>query len=198
MTVLFEENAKLTALLDHEKELTAWTPRLESFALASSGERTRGVMIIGIDTERENHISHLSQKLIAGTYLCDTDNAIMITEGLASYLKLHCNDTLILLGQGYESNMAAGKYRIKGIVKLAVPEMNKSMAWLPMAKSRDFLSTGSRYTSLSLMLDNRDKLLEVKHHIEQQTKGCGYEIMTWQEMIPELTSFSAQKWFKLR
>jgi ABC-type lipoprotein release transport system permease subunit len=82
--------------------------------------------------------------------------------------------------------MAAGKYAIKGIVRLAVPEMNKSMAWLPMSKCRDFLSTGARYTSISIMVDDRNKTAELRQRIIKQTAGNNYEIMTWQEMIPEL------------
>ena len=182
----FEENPKLTSILNNEKDITAWTPRLESFALASSGERTKGMMVIGIDPAKENMVSNLSHKLIAGNYLTDSDKSIMLAEGLAEYLKLKVNDTVVLLGQGYEGNMAAGKYAIKGIVKLGIPEMNKAMAWLPMARSRDFLSTGARYTSISLMLDDRNNLDVVKQNIIKQTTGAGYEIMTWQEMIPEL------------
>jgi ABC-type lipoprotein release transport system permease subunit len=189
----FEENHKLDTILNNEKEVTAWTPRLESFALASSGERTKGMMVIGIDPNKENKLSNLSQKLIAGKYIKDNDSSIMLAEGLAEYLKLKVNDTVILLGQGYEGNMAAGKYPVKGIVRLGIPEMNKGMAWLPMARSRDFLSTGARYTSISLMLDDRYKLEKIRQSIITQTKGSGYEVMTWQEMIPELDQFFKSK-----
>jgi ABC-type lipoprotein release transport system permease subunit len=189
----FEENPKLAAILNNEKKVTAWTPRLESFALASSGERTKGMMVIGIDPARENIVSNLSKKIIEGKYITENDNSIMLAEGLAEYLKLKINDTVVLLGQGYEGNMAAGKYCIKGIVRLGVPEMNKSMAWLPMARSRDFLSTGARYTSISLMLNDRNDLDIVKRSILKQTSGSGYEVMTWQEMIPELDQFFKAK-----
>ena len=182
----FEENKKLTSILNNEKEITLWTPRVETFALASSGEHTRGMMVMGIEPGKEDAISKLSQKVITGTYLADSDKSIMLAEGLAEYLKLKVNDTVILLGQGYEGNMAAGKYPIKGIVKLGVPEMNKGMAWLPISRSQDFLSTGPRYTSISLMLRDAKKVDAVKQRLIQQTKGLGYEIMTWQEMIPEL------------
>ena len=113
----------------------------------------------------------------------------MLAEGLAEYLKLQLNDTVILLGQGYEGNMAAGKYTIKGIVRLAVPEMNKSMAWLPMARTQDFLSTGARYTSISMMVNDRNKVDNLKQDIVKQTSGFGYEVMTWQQMIPEIEQF---------
>jgi len=182
----FEENPRLPAILNNEKEITAWAPRLESFALASSGERTKGIMVIGIDPQKENAVSNLSGKLMEGKYIADGDKSILLAEGLAGYLKLKVNDTVVLLGQGYHGNMAAGKYAIKGIIKLAVPEMNKTMAWLPMARCSIFLNTGARYTSVSLMVDDRNKLDKLKRRLIKQTNGSDYEVMTWQEMIPEL------------
>src|SRR5580658_5014903 len=62
----FEESPELTAILNHEKEITAWTPRLESFGLASSGDRTKGIMVVGIDPQKENSVSNLSKKIISG------------------------------------------------------------------------------------------------------------------------------------
>lgn len=182
----FEESPKLVAILNHEKEITAWTPRLESFALASSGNRTKGIIVAGIDPKKENSLSNLSKKIISGRYLADNDKGIMLAEGLAAYLKLQVNDTVVLIGQGYQGNMASGKYAIRGIAKLGIPEMNKAMAWLPMAPAQDFLSTGARYTSISLMINDRNKLDDLKQSIIKQTKGAGYEVMTWKEMIPEL------------
>jgi putative ABC transport system permease protein len=182
----FEDNPKLTALLNHEREITAWTPRLESFALASSGNRTKGIMVTGIDPEKENSVSHLSKKIISGRYLAARDKGIILAEGLAAYLKLKVNDTVVLIGQGYEGNMASGKYAIRGIAKIGIPEMNKGMAWLPMAAAGDFLSTGARYSSIAILINNQNNLDDLKQTLVGQTKGDGYEIMTWKQMIPEL------------
>jgi len=189
----FEQTPKLVTILNNQKEVTAWVPHLESFVLASSGERTKGIMVTGLDPEKENSVSKLSQKLIVGKYLSDSDKSIMLAEGLAGYLKLKVNDTVVLLGQGYHGNMAAGKYMIKGIVRLPIPEMNKGMAWLPMASCRELLSTGEKYTSISVMVDNRDKLEALRERIIEQTKGESVEVMTWQEMIPELDQFFQAK-----
>ncbi len=182
----FEESPKLAAILNHEKEVTAWTSRLESFALASSGDRTKGIMITGIDPGKENSISHLSSKIISGKYLTHNDKGIILGEGLAAYLKLKVNDTVVLIGQGYQGNMASGKYAIRGIAKLGIPEMNKGMAWLSMPPAQDFLGTGARFTSISLLINDQDKLDGIKQSIINQTKGAGYEVMTWKEMLPEL------------
>ena len=182
----FEENPRLTSLLDHEKAITAWTPRLESFGLASSGDRTKGIMVVGIDPKKESHVSNLSQKILSGEYLDENDKGILLAEGLAAYLKLKVNDTVVLIGQGYEGNMASGKYAVKGIAKIGIPEMNKGMAWLSMPEAQVFLSTGARYTSISILINNQGDLDGLKQSIIRQTKGDGYEVMTWKEMIPEL------------
>lgn len=182
----FEQSPKLTALLDHEPAITAWTPRLESFGLASSGERTKGIMVVGIDPVKENKVSNLAQKIVAGKYLVANDKGIILAAGLAIYLKLKVNDTVVLIGQGYQGTMASGKYAVKGIAKIGIPEMNRGMAWLSIAAARDFLSTGARYTSISILINNPNKLDDLKQSIIHKTKGEGYEVMTWKEMIPEL------------
>jgi putative ABC transport system permease protein len=182
----FEANPKLTPLLNHETEITAWTPRLESFGLASSGDRTKGILVMGIDPKKENRVSAISKKIIAGKYLDENDKGIIMAEGLAAYLKLKVNDTVVLIGQGYEGNMASGKYAVRGIAKIGIPEMNKGMAWLPMAAAQDFLSTGARYTSISILINNQNNMDDLKKDIINKTKGDGYEVMTWKEMIPEL------------
>src|SRR6185437_12010232 len=124
----FEESPKLAKIISNQKEVTAWTPRLECFALASSGDRTKGIMVVGIDPKKENSFSELSKKIVSGKYLAEGDKGIILAEGLAAYLKLKVNDTVVLIGQGYQGNMASGKYAVRGIAKLGIPEMNKAMA----------------------------------------------------------------------
>ena len=182
----FEEKKQMTSILQNEREVIATSPRLESFALASSGERTKGIMVMGIYPEKEEAITHLSEKISAGKFINDNDNSVEVAEGLAQYLQLKVSDTIVLLGQGYHGSMAAGKYPIKGIIKLGSPELNKSVLWMPMACSRELLGTGERLTSISLLLKNDEHMDEIKQRLVQQTQGEDYEIMTWKEMLPEL------------
>ena len=74
--------------------------RLESFALASYGARTKGVMVIGVDPESEEGLTSLRQKLREGAYLTPDDNGALISRRLASYLKTAVGDTRVIIGQG--------------------------------------------------------------------------------------------------
>lgn len=185
----FKESDKLYNVLNEEKEITSWSSRLECFALASSGNRTRGIMVVGVDPEKENAITHLKEKLIAGEFINRNDRGILIPEGLSAYLKLKVSDTIILLGQGYHGIMAAAKYPVKGIIKLGSPDLNKSMCWLLMNCVTDFLGAENRLSSVSLLLKNEKKMEEVKQRLIAKTKNDEYEIMTWKEMLPDLDQF---------
>ncbi|MDH3321353.1 MAG: hypothetical protein OEM04_00095, partial [Flavobacteriaceae bacterium] len=61
-------------------------PRLESFALASSGVSTKGVAVMGISPEKEDKMTKIKSYLQDGTFIDAADNAILIAEGLAAFL----------------------------------------------------------------------------------------------------------------
>ncbi|MFI5151286.1 MAG: ABC transporter permease [Bacteroidia bacterium] len=187
------QNTSLDSLLRTDPAVSAWTNRMESFALASSGDKTKGIRIMGISPESEDRVSNLGHKLVSGTYLKENEQCVMLAEGLASYLKLKVNDTLILLGQGYHGAMASGKYTVKGLVNLGSPEMNKSMVWMPLPQAWDFLSTGKCYSSTSLLMNDRNDLETTRKRILKYSPGQNYEVMTWKEMIPELDQFFQAK-----
>ena len=50
-------------------EIYDLVPRIESFALASEGELTSGVLVLGISPEKENRLTNVKDKLIEGEYL---------------------------------------------------------------------------------------------------------------------------------
>ena len=166
-------------------------PRLETFALLSSGEHTSGMMIVGTNPDAENQLTKLKSRLIEGTYFNQTDKTLLIAEGVKDLLKVSLGDTLIILTQGYHGVNAAGKYPIKGIVHFASPDLNKRMIYLPLEETQDLLGAPSMATSLALRLNDRDDLEDVIQQLETQLDTEKYEIMDWQSMLPDLVE--AQK-----
>ena len=186
---VFNEDPALAALLDHDPGIVSWTRKVESFSLASSGERTRGIIISGIEPERETRFSGLVSQCTTGKYLSDSDHAVMLAEGLARYLGLKVNDTVVLLGQGYQGQMATGKFPVKGIIKLGMPEMNKSFVWMPLTLAREYLSTGESNTAISIIPAQVGNMEVLRNRILTHTPSGVYEVMTWQDMLPELDQF---------
>lgn len=178
------EESLVTSLADH-REVSAIVPRLESFVLAASDDLSKGCMIVGIDPQKESLVTSLNEKLNAGSYLEADDKAVLVTEGLANYLKLGVNDTLVLIGQGYHGVSAAGKYPIKGLIKFGSPELNKGLVYLPLKESQWLFGAENKITALVLQLNNIDRSKEVA---QQLTDGISsqYEVMNWQALMPEM------------
>ena len=166
-------------------------PRLETFALLSSGEQTSGMMIVGTEPEAEDALTNLKSRVIEGNYFTKKDKALLIAAGVKDLLKVNLGDTLVILTQGYHGVNAAGKYPIKGVVHFASPDLNKRMVYLPLDETQNLLGAYSMATTLALKLEDRDHLERVIEQLRDILDTETYEIMDWQEMLPELVE--AQK-----
>ncbi len=181
----FENNDKLQAQLKTMPHITGMVPRLESFSLASTETFTKGVMVIGTEAEAEDKLTGLKKKLIEGQYLQNDKPGALVAEGLAKYLKLKVNDTIVLIGQGYHGSNAAGKYPVAGIVLFGSRELNNRTVYLPLHQAQILFDADNRLTSLALIIDE-PKLAEQVATGAGKILGKDYEVMDWQEMLPEL------------
>lgn len=179
----FELNDALTASLAHD-DIVAAVPRISSFALASAGSKTKGVMVSGIDPGAEAKLTNLQNKVIEGAYLGEGD--LLLGEGLAKYLSVAPGDTLVLIGQGYHGLNAAGKYPIAGILRFPAPELNQQAVYMSLGAAQYFYGATDRITSYSLLLEDERNLNEVKKALGQRMVGADLSIMNWKEMMPEL------------
>lgn len=167
-------------------------PRIESFALASSGDITRGVLVIGVEPQKERTLSSLDERVIDGAYLQADDEAVMVAEGLANHLKLSTGDTLVMISQGYQGQNAVGAYPIKAIVKFGAPDLNKQLVIMPLSLAQYFYGTGERYTSLVVNLPGgRDDIGEALASLKKSFPTDKFEVMDYRELMPEL--IEAQK-----
>lgn len=183
----FEQDDRMDSLLSTNSNISLAVPRLECFVLASSGEHTKGVQVVGIDPQKEDSLNNISAKVKQGKYFTKEDNGILIGDGIADYLELGVGDTIILLGQGYQGLTAAGKYHVAGIFHFPDDRMNNLLAYLPLHAAQDLFSAQGRYTSMSLMLKHPNKLNMTQHELQSELGNEDWEIMEWQTMNKTLT-----------
>lgn len=183
----FESKNTLTLQLQQNSQIKKIAPRLETFVLVSKGNSTKGCLLVGTDALKENDLTLLKKKIIKGSYFKNEEDDILLAEGLAKRLDANVNDTIVLFGQGFHGVMAAGKYKIKGIVHLASPAMNDTFVYLPLTAAQYFLSAENRLTSISIGIDDPENTDAIVQNLKTQI-GNKYEIMPWQEMMPEISN----------
>jgi ABC-type lipoprotein release transport system permease subunit len=175
------EYSSVKSELTNVKGITAIAPRLENYALASSEEITKGVMVIGIAPSDEDGIPNLSKRIVKGKYLVNGDNGVVVGSALAKYLKLDVNDTLVLLSQGYHGIGAAGKFPIEGIIKQPSPELDRTVVYMNLTNCQDLFSAPDRLTSVVIMVKSNNEMPVVKNELISRL-GSDYEIMDWKEI----------------
>ncbi|MFC2118290.1 ABC transporter permease [Bacteroidota bacterium] len=182
----FSNSDDLISKVNSIDNVTLAVPRLESFALASIGNKTKGALVIGIDPNAEDQLTKLAQKLRKGKIIDINSKGALVSERLAKYLKLDVNDTVVLIGQGYHGISAADKFVVEGIIKIPHPELDNKTIYLPLPVCQDFYSTENMLTSISLNLDNIEKMDKTIKEIETVLNNDEYAVKSWKEIMPEL------------
>ncbi len=182
----FEIKEDINQLVAGTPGIQSMTHRLETFALASSGPKTRGCLVVGIEPKSENALTQLASKVRSGEMLHAESEAALLAEGLAEKLKLGLGDTLVLLTQGYYGSTAAIKVPIQGLLHFGSPELNDRIAYVPLAVAQHWLDAPGRATSLVIGLE-RAQLLPGVDKALKKTLPPEYEALTWKEMMPEIT-----------
>jgi ABC-type lipoprotein release transport system permease subunit len=177
---------KVKSLKSEIEKIEELIPRLESFALASEGDLTTGVLVLGVDPEPEDALTNLSSRVIEGKYLNPDNNEVIVASGLAEKLGLSLGDTIVLISQGYHGVNAAGKFPITGIFKFALPAFNKRLVCMPLKAAQHFYGADNMISTLVLKINNKDDVPEIINAVKSKLPKEEYEVMSWEELIPDL------------
>lgn len=158
--------------------------KLESGTLSSIGNFTRGTFIMSYDQTQEIP-TKITNNITSGHFPEVGKNEILMGEELAEYLNASIGDTVVFFGQGYQGATAAGLYVLSGTIDMHMPELNRVIAYMCMEDLQYYLSAPDLVTALVIDVNDPDDLVSTVADIEAVI-GEGYEVMTWQEMNPEL------------
>lgn len=185
----FEIDDKMLDNFKKVENVIEATPRIETFALVSSGKQSKPILVTGIDPKRENAIIDLKQKLKKGKYFKENDTeAAIISEGLAKFLKLDVNDSIVVIGSGYHASMAVGKYYIRGIAKFPTKEIDDRSLWLDLQTMQEFVSAYGLATTVAIAIKNTNKLESTKQTLKQKiAKNKELVLQDWLEFAPEIS-----------
>ncbi|MBU3713661.1 MAG: ABC transporter permease [Ferruginibacter sp.] len=180
----FVSDANLTFKIRQIPEVEHIANRLESFALISSGEITKGAIVLGVDSIEKFQFTRVCDKLIRGIFM-DSGQGLLLSEGLSNKMKKNVNDTVVLIGQGYRGSIAADRFIVSGIIRLPSPKLNSGLLVMPLTEAQHFFLADSIVTTTSLLLKKSSDLNQTAHKI-RALMNKDHEVMTWEEIMPDI------------
>ena len=159
-----------------------------AFAMTSSEQRSYGLQIIGVEPEFEPKVSTLPGLINKGHYFTDINaEEIIIGSVLARNLRVDIGDELTLLGSGRDGSFAAGVVIVTGIFDSGTPDIDRSMAQLPIAYFQSlFTMEGQGH---NIVINAQD--LSLAPELQQQVSSIIADqkdlvILDWNQLQPGL------------
>ena len=163
-------------------EVEAWAPRCYAAGLASLGERTSGVQVIGIDPERENGASRFNQKIKEGrVFRPDSSKEVILGAGLAKYLKARPGDEVVIVSQAADGSIANDAYRIVGLLDSGSPESDRVAFYLPLKSAQELFVLDGRAHEIIVVARRLDRVDALAGRITNGLQSPGLSVQTWKE-----------------
>ncbi|MBY6185137.1 ABC transporter permease [Marinobacter hydrocarbonoclasticus] len=165
-------------------QITHILPRLESFALAAGEKRSKGALVMGVVPSLEAEYAKVDQRVVAGRYLRDDDQGVLVGEALAQFLALKVGDKIVLYGQGYRGQTAAGLYPIVGLLRFPMPGIDNQLVYLPLPLAQTLYSTGDQITAWVLHATPLSALPDTAQALVGEYPG--QRVRDWADLAPEM------------
>ncbi len=129
--------------------------RANAFVLVSSEDRSFGTQVVGVEPAHEPGVSTIPGLIDQGRYLEDPNAAeIVIGSVMARNLKVTVGDELTFLGSGRDGSFAAGVVIVAGIFDSGSPDLDRSLAEIPLGYFQESFDMRGSGHVIALLLDN--------------------------------------------
>lgn len=157
--------------------------RLEGRALASRGDRSRGVVMIGVSPGDEARVTRLFDAVFAGEALAPGRDGVLIGAQLAESLGISAGGELLLVGQAYDGSVASGRFTVRGVFRTRIDEIDGFVAVLPLEAVRSFFAAPDGATAVALRLADRGDIEAARARLSARL-GARYEVLGWPRLLP--------------
>lgn len=185
------EPQKISQLLETIPKIEAYTFRGQAFSLISSEERTYGVVVTGIDPEREARVSRLKSLIREGEFLGEGDvNQALVGKLLAKNLRIAVGNEVTVLGQGRDGSIAATVVSVKGIYSSGIDEVDRASIHIPLNTFQDIYAMGDAIHETVIIVESLSDVDGIKRSInaklQTQNSMIRLTAVDWEELMPGL------------
>ncbi len=174
--------------LEQEPLLKCFTRRVMSFAMISSPSNLSSIQLVGIDPSSEKNVSEIDDAIVEGDYFSNNDpRDIVIGERLAEILKVTLGDRLVVtVSQAETGDLSQDLFRVSGIFRLNISEMDSGLAFVRLEKSQEMLGIGDDIHEIALVFADPASGGDPDLPFWDAYTRFGNEAKGWLSIMPQL------------
>jgi putative ABC transport system permease protein len=178
----------LEVTLDTMNAIKAWSPRVKFMAMAGSASAGTGVLVLGIDPEKEQRVTEIR------SLICDTCGSwftgykgmpVVVGEALAKELMVRLNSKIVLTFQDLQGNVTGGAFRICGIYRTSNSGFDEMNIFVNRKDIVPLLASDSNLChEVAILLNDPEQVGRVEETLK--TRFPSMLVQTWKEIDPVL------------
>ncbi len=183
----------ITEKLLENKEVRGVSPMVLGQAILSFNRRSSGIVLRGLDPDKEINVSNLMSSITDGGWeprLRFSEAAppppIILGEELAKNMAVWVGDDVVLISpQSLDTGMGIlpkmKRFRISGVLKTGYYEFDNTMAYAKVPDAAEFLGLEDKVTGLEVKLNDINRAQAVARDIKREI-GFPYMVKTFADM----------------
>lgn len=183
------DNAEVLAnTLRQNRKYPGVATRAQGFALLSSGTRSYGAQVVGVEPGHEGDISSIPGLVKEGRYLSGIDaQEIVIGSALARNLKISIGDEITVLGGGRDGSVAAAILPVVGIFSSGSNDLDRFFSEIPLHTFQHIFSMRNSAHTIAVVAKSVDDQPELLESLNKAVAGYDHlVVLGWEQLMPGL------------
>ena len=180
--------AWVTESLGREPMVKQFSMRTMCYATISSPADYGSVELVGIDPAAEKNVSEIDEAVFEGSYFSgESAREIVIGSKLAEILDATVGSRVVVtVAQAGTGNLSQDLFRVSGIFKFNIAEMDRGMVFIRLPKAQEMLGIGKNVHAIALVLSNPELGLKKDFFLWKKYSRFDNEAFPWTKVLPQV------------
>jgi ABC-type lipoprotein release transport system permease subunit len=184
----------VTALLAAVERRTGMpaAPRVVGFGLLSTGERSAGAEILGVDPVREARVSRVLETIVEGRGLEGAPRgAVLLGQTLAAELGVTVGGEIAVVTQAADGSLGNELWRLRGILRTGLATLDRSLTIVAIADLQELMALGpARVHQVVARVPDPEQAPAVADALSaDEALPAGARAESWATLVPVLADY---------
>lgn len=182
-----EDPSPIEKALSRHPGIEVFSKRILFTGLVSSPVTSKGVLVCGVEPEKERRIISIPKYMTQGDFLGSEPRGLVLGDKLARELDVRLGEKLVVMGQALDGSMGAEALRVVGIFHTGSQSFDGQIIYVPLKASQELLAMGSRVNDFVARVRRLSEVEEVRGTLSSALREHPeVRVFTWKEVDREL------------
>ncbi len=155
------------------------TQRVTAPVFISGEKKTLGVLLTGLDVEKEAKLTSLPKATTIGRFLDPLgDKEIILGKKLAQRIDAKLGDQVVVIGQALDGSVANDLMTVVGLLDFGGGDLEESLAFTQIHSAREMMSMNDNQYHIRVSFDMEDETLPDLPDLQ---------VTSWHELLTEIS-----------